>query len=121
MKDIKETGGLFPIDETGNLIFVTKGNAVRQNVEISLNIKKGDLFSDIDFGLDYFLLTTTGNVSLFLTQYKQFVLSLPNVKEVVRLTSETDDENRTLTIASTLLISLDDTTITENFSTAFTL
>lgn len=100
--DIKIENGRFVLDSTGDFVFVRGAERVRQQLEFTLSLWKGEWFLDTAFGTPYRqdILGKIGSNKLTLdaaiASIRTQILSVDGVSAILSLSYNFDQPSRTL-------------------------
>lgn len=102
--DIKIVDGRFVLDSTGDFVFVRGAERVRQQLEFTLSLWRGEWFLDTDFGTPYRgdilgklganRLTLDAAIASLRTQ----ILSVDGVESILSLTYQFNQRERILSV-----------------------
>ena len=89
--------------ENGDIVFVTKADAVKQSVRQRLKMFMGEWFLDLDSGVPYYqdVLVKNPNPTLIEGIFKNEILATPGILELLTFSLDYDNATRKLTIAFT--------------------
>lgn len=86
----------------GDLVpILDRGEAIRQDVEQSLKMYKGEWFLDREPGVDYHGIVFAPGMDLgaIAAEYRRVILSRPGIADVYAMTLTVDAEQRTLEVS----------------------
>jgi hypothetical protein len=113
--DINDPIGL-AMDSTGDIEVLTTGagagirftkgvEAVTQNIEAAVSLFRGEWFLDLERGVPYYqeILGQRYSQETVLTAFRDQILTVPNVDQILTLTSSFDGATRTTTVSFEVL------------------
>ena len=99
-RDIKLTDDYDWDVSAGDLAILTGADAIVQSVKLHLQFFKGEWFLDLDAGIPYFqdVLIKNPDPNLLQSVFRNALLAIPGVLEIISLSLAIDNETRTLAI-----------------------
>lgn len=104
------------LDDDGDLVipivYTTGLEAVRQGIRIRLRLVKGEYFSNLDAGVDWYgvILGQRYNDQAVMSEFRRAISAAPGVGQILSLSSKYDSADRVLSVSWHVQANLDNLT-----------